>query len=148
MVVLSVYQGTFNSNRFLGFIELLLTQMQPFPAPQSVIVMDNCKIHKDPRILNAIIDACVIFKEQIGSSSYFFVSGMRYEFLPPYSPDLNPIELSFNDLKNRLRREGDDFRHIDYDGDEADIIALLHEKVMSVSREHAEKWFRWSGYWA
>jgi len=71
---------------------------------------------------------------------------MRYEFLPPYSPDLNPIELSFNDLKMRLRRDGDDFRRVDCDKDEDEIIALLHEKVMSVSSEYAERWFRWSGY--
>ena len=63
---------------------------------------------------------------------------MRYEFLPPYSPDLNPIE--------RLRRDGDDFCEVDCDKDEDEIISLLHEKVMSVSSEHAEKWFRWSGY--
>lgn len=56
MVALSVYQGTFNLDRFLSFIELLLTRMQPYPNPKSVIVMDNCKIHKDPCILNAITD--------------------------------------------------------------------------------------------
>lgn len=71
---------------------------------------------------------------------------MRYEFLPPYSPDLNPIELSFNDIKTTLRRDGEDFRRLDFEGDEAAIIALLHEKVMAVSAENAEKWFRWSGY--
>jgi len=129
MIALSVYQGTFNSDRFLSFILLLLTRMQPYPHPRSVIVLDNCKIHKDPRILNAITSA-----------------GMRYEFLPPYSPDLNPIELSFNDIKMRLRRDGDDFRQLDYEGDEGAIITLLHDKVMSVSAEHAQKWFRWSGY--
>ena len=57
MIALSVYQGTFNSDRFLRFIELLLTQMQPYPHPRSVIVMDNCKIHKDQRILDAIAAA-------------------------------------------------------------------------------------------
>jgi hypothetical protein len=46
----------------------------------------------------------------------------------------------------RLRRDGDDFRHLDYDGDEAAIVALLHDKVMLISAEHAGKWFRWSGY--
>ena len=80
--------------------------MQPYPHPRSVIVLDNCKIHKDPRILNAITSAQVL-----SSLAYIlslcvlitvFPSGMRYEFLPPYSPDLNPIELSFNDIKMRL----------------------------------------------
>lgn len=78
------------------------------------------------------------------SDSHF--SGMRYEFLPPYSPDLNPIELSFNDIKMRLWQDGDDFRRLDFEGDEAAITALLHEKVMAVSAENAKKWFRWLGY--
>ena len=46
----------------------------------------------------------------------------------------------------QLQHDGDDFQHLDYDGDEAVIIALLHDKVMSISAEYAEKWFRWSGY--
>jgi len=39
---------------FTEFIEGLLDRMQPFPAANSVIVMDNCQIHKHPNIQNMI----------------------------------------------------------------------------------------------
>lgn len=38
----------------MKFIEGLLNNMQPYPARNSVIVMDNCKIHKHPDIQNLI----------------------------------------------------------------------------------------------
>jgi hypothetical protein len=41
MVTLSVYQGTFNSDLFLGFILFLLTRMRPYPCPRSVTVLDE-----------------------------------------------------------------------------------------------------------
>jgi hypothetical protein len=41
-----ILEGAFDSEQFFIFIDRLLDQMQPFPAPKSVIVMDNCRIHK------------------------------------------------------------------------------------------------------
>lgn len=49
-----IVEGSFNSDLFYTFITRLLDQMQPFPEPKSVIVMDNCRIHKHPDILNLI----------------------------------------------------------------------------------------------
>ncbi|KAJ3963904.1 hypothetical protein EV361DRAFT_775674, partial [Lentinula raphanica] len=49
-----VVEGSFTAQKFFDFIEALLTCMQPFPAPKSVIVMDNACIHKDPRVLDLI----------------------------------------------------------------------------------------------
>ncbi|KAF9508971.1 hypothetical protein BS47DRAFT_1302127, partial [Hydnum rufescens UP504] len=68
---------------------------------------------------------------------------VRCEFLPPYSPDYNPIELSFSAIKARIRREGERFRIAETDGA---LISLLHEVVNSVSTENAHAWFAWSGY--
>jgi hypothetical protein len=51
-----IREGTFRSDSFKEFILGLLDQMQPYPAPNSVIVMDNCKIHKREDILQAILD--------------------------------------------------------------------------------------------
>jgi hypothetical protein len=50
----SIVEGSFTASRFYTFIEGLLNKMQPFPQPNSVIVMDNARIHKDPRILDLI----------------------------------------------------------------------------------------------
>ncbi|KAI0324836.1 hypothetical protein GY45DRAFT_1262062, partial [Cubamyces sp. BRFM 1775] len=49
-----IVAGSFNSERFMAFIDGLLRQMQPYPAPKSVIVMDNARIHKAPEIIELI----------------------------------------------------------------------------------------------
>jgi len=56
MLSVKVVEGSFNTELFTGFIETLLDRMNPYPARNSVIVMDNCKIHKDPAIVNMILD--------------------------------------------------------------------------------------------
>jgi len=60
----------------------LLSLMQPFPAPRSVIILDNARIHRN-RELQELCTA----------------AGVRVEYLPPYTPDFNPIEKSFAGLK-------------------------------------------------
>ncbi|KIK81073.1 hypothetical protein PAXRUDRAFT_763378, partial [Paxillus rubicundulus Ve08.2h10] len=57
---------------FKHFIEGLLDHMQPFLAPNLVIVMDNCQIHKHQEIQKLIHE-----------------QGMLCEFLLPYLPDYN-----------------------------------------------------------
>ena len=41
-----IVNGSFNYDSFGEFIDGLLDQMNPFPGPNSVILMDNCRIHK------------------------------------------------------------------------------------------------------
>ena len=54
MVDCMVVQGTFNTILFTEFISGLLDKMNPFPLLWSVIVMDNCAIHKSPEIRELI----------------------------------------------------------------------------------------------
>jgi len=49
-----IVEGSFDTQLFYQFIERVLNQMQPYPASNSVIVMDNCRIHKHPAILELI----------------------------------------------------------------------------------------------
>ena len=49
-----IIDGSFNTELFTIFIEDLLRKMRPFPAPMSVIVMDNCAIHKAPEMRTLI----------------------------------------------------------------------------------------------
>ena len=54
MVDCMVVRGAFNTILFTEFISGLLDKMNPFPLLRSVIVMDNCAIHKSPKIRELI----------------------------------------------------------------------------------------------
>lgn len=60
MLHCEIIEGSFNTELFTKFIEGLLLHMNRFPAPNSVIVMDNCAIHKDPAIRELIESRCVL----------------------------------------------------------------------------------------
>ncbi|GBE83829.1 hypothetical protein SCP_0508860 [Sparassis crispa] len=83
----NIVEGSFNAITFRHFIHTLLDRMNPFPAPNSVILLDNASIHHSEETLDMIVER-----------------GMRYIFLPPYSPDLQPIEELFHELKEWIRR--------------------------------------------
>jgi hypothetical protein len=83
-----IFQGAYTMLRFEDFIiERVLPWCSQYPGPRSVLVMDNASIHRSNIVRKACREAGVIL-----------------EFLPPYSPDFNPIELSFKDLKTWIRR--------------------------------------------
>jgi DDE superfamily endonuclease len=72
---------------------------------------------------------------------------MKYEFLPPYSPDFNPIEPGFSAMKAHLQRHGGLFRAAtESQQDHASAMTQLHEAIWSISPQDAEGWFRHSGY--
>lgn len=129
IIALDIVEGSFNKRLFAHFIDGLLDQMNPFPLPNSVVVMDNCRIHKDPVILEMIT-----------------ARGMRYQFLPPYSPDYNPIELAFSSIKARISREGGILRAAMTEEDDMDVYLLLNEAVYGVTERDAKGWFEHSGY--
>ena len=54
ILYVDIIEGSYNMESFAIFIEGLLDQMNPFPQPNSIIIMDNCRIHKCPDILNMI----------------------------------------------------------------------------------------------
>jgi transposase len=76
-------EGAINGQLFEGWVEQHLAKTL---RPGDVVVMDNLSSHKSRRVLAAI--------EGVGAE-------VRY--LPPYSPDLNPIELAFSKFKKLLR---------------------------------------------
>ncbi len=51
---LDIVEGSYDAAKFGEFINGLLSWMNPYPGPNSVIVMDNCRIHKLPWILEMI----------------------------------------------------------------------------------------------
>lgn len=87
-IVLSrVFQGSTDAFVFEDFIAQLLKHCGKWPEPKSVLVMDNASFHHSERI------------EQMCSEAE-----VKLVFLPPYSPDLNPIEELFAELKAFIRR--------------------------------------------
>ena len=54
ILYVDIVEGSYSMASFAAFIGGLLTQMKLFPEPNSVIIIDNCCIHKAPDILNMI----------------------------------------------------------------------------------------------
>jgi len=124
-----IRQGSFKSDSFKDFILGLLDQMNPFPESNSVIVMDNCKIHKREDILEAIN-----------------ARGVAYEFLPPYSPDYNPIELAFSAMKYHLRRDGAYVRMAMASMSEAEVVSTFMRALYVITPQDCQGWYRHCGY--
>ena len=65
-----------------------------------MVVMDNCLIHHDEDIQQIIEDECVMGSHLCTEVSLtLLLAGARLIYLPPYLPDLNPIEKTFSFIK-------------------------------------------------
>jgi hypothetical protein len=72
--------------------------------------------------------------------------GIKLVYLPPYSPDLNPIEECFSFVKQYIRRHGQEFRDIVESGDIAAPYLFLYAALDKVTAHASMGWFRHSGY--
>lgn len=79
-----VIDGPINGRSFLAYVEQILV---PTLTPGDIVIMDNLGSHKGHAVRKAIRSV-----------------GAKLFFLPPYSPDLNPIEQAFAKLKTLLRK--------------------------------------------
>lgn len=87
-IVLSrIFRGSTDASVFEDFIDQLLQHCGRWPEPKSVLAMDNASFHYFERVVQMCSDA-----------------GVKLIYLPPYSPDLNPIEEFFAELKGSIRR--------------------------------------------
>jgi len=73
----------------IAFDIYIVTQLAPTLRPGDVVILDNLKVHDSAKAAAALAER-----------------GAWFLFLPPYSPDLNPIELAFAKLKAHLRAAG------------------------------------------
>jgi hypothetical protein len=87
IVHVRIFQGSTDSAVFEDFIQELLPLCGRWPEPKSVLVMDNASFHQPERVEQLCADAEV-----------------KVLFLPSYSPDLNPIEEFFAELKALIKR--------------------------------------------
>ena len=97
--------------------------MNPFPSTNSVLVLDNAKIHHDQDLLD-----------------YLSAFGVKVEFLPPYSPDFNPIETAFSTIKQFLQRNRY-FVEVSYN-----LIYTLLIACSQITSQMAKGYFRGCGY--
>jgi transposase len=84
MLTAMCFEGTLNGHVFLFFLKHFLC---PLLRPGQIVILDNAKAH--------IVEGV---RELIESK------GARLLYLPPYSPDLNPIELAWSKIKQVLRQ--------------------------------------------
>lgn len=110
--------GAVDAIVFKIYIEKVLC---PTLAEGDVVIMDNLPAHKVAGI-QALIEA----------------KGARLIYLPPYSPDLNPIEKCWSKIKTYLRKAKARTRE--------ELEQALREALLSVTAEDAHGWFTSCGY--
>jgi hypothetical protein len=116
-----IMEGLFDTEKFKLFISDLLDEINPWLQPNSTFVMDNCQIHKDPDILE-MIEARYVHYPSVYCGANIDLSGMKYLFFPPYSPDFNPIKLTFSAIKAWICHNGGLLRDAMTDGDEGEVL--------------------------
>jgi len=79
-----IFDGTLNKE---WFAEYLRNQLAPTFSQDKVLLLDHSSVHRSKLVLDTLGEC-----------------GIKYLFLPPYSPDLNPIELMWAWLKAYLRK--------------------------------------------
>ena len=113
-----VFDGAIDGPSFLAYIEQILV---PTLHPGDMVIADNLNVHKVAGVRLAI--------ERVGATLVY---------LPPYSPDLNPIELCFAKLKALVRAAR--CRSIET------LWPLLGECLQRFSADECRNYFRHCGY--
>ena len=103
---------------FLTFLQRVLG---PRLRPGEVVVLDNLRAHSVPGVAEAF--------EAVGASP---------RYLPPYSPDYNPIELAWSKGKALLRARAARTR--------TRLYRALGAALQTVTAQNARAWFRHCGY--
>ena len=110
--------GSCDRNVFLTFVENVLL---PELWPGAVVVLDNLSVHHCPRV-----EALLASK------------GARLIYLPPYSPDLNPIEKAWSKLKAFLREKAARTHQA--------LGKAIAEGLDRITAQDAQGWFAHCGY--
>lgn len=113
-----VIDGACDKETFREFMEeVLLPQCQP----GDVVILDNARIHK-----------------KSFDTALFENNGVEIKYLPPYSPDLNPIEKMWSKVKSIMRQ----FQPRDFN----EILRRSSEAHLDVTAKDALGWYEACGY--
>ncbi len=121
---ISLVEGGVDSDVFQDFVdEKLAPKLQPFNGvnAHSIVVMDNASIHHVQHVVQTL--------EGLGVLVYF---------LPPYSPDLNPIEETFSKVKYWLKANELTMQHEDFE-------TLIVMAFSSVTSSDCRGWIQHAG---
>lgn len=126
VIALESHKGSVNAEVFADFIRgSLVPQMRPFDgeSPTSVVVMDNCSIHHTELVMDLLKEA-----------------GIVVIFLPPYSPDYNPIELVFGYIKAYLKHHDELLQAL------SDPLPVIKAAFESITPQQCQSWITHAGY--
>jgi transposase len=132
--------------------------MNPYPEPNSIIVLDNCSTHKSAALREVVEQSGTVLSESIfwSRADKNLQDGCLLIFLPPYSPDYNPIEASFSCCKSPygctnsvssfstvkwLRRHWRQLQDSEFPEQD-----LRDACFLAVNGENARGWYTHSGY--
>lgn len=113
-----VFAGATNAEAFRVYVEHVLV---PSLGPTDIVIMDNLSTHKDHTARQMIL-----------------ATGAQIWDLPPYSPDLNPIEKMWSKIKAFLRKVK--ARTLD------DLTDAIGEALRTVVHQDIRGWFASCGY--
>jgi transposase len=113
-----IFEGSMNSVTFEAYVR---SQLLPTLHRGDILVMDNLSAHTGDTI-RQLVEA----------------QGVRLEFLPPYSPDFNPIELCWSKVKAALRAAK--ARTLDA------LLEAVAQALRSISFTDIQNWFAHCGY--
>jgi transposase len=113
-----VVDGALNGELFVKYVR---QELAPRLRPGDILVMDNLQTHKTAGVTAAVAER-----------------DARVLYLPPYSPDLNPIEMAFSQVKNELRRRR--LRSMD------ELWTAFGESLDWVATDDARHYFEYAGY--
>jgi transposase len=113
-----MFQGTLNGELFSVYIKEALS---PTLKRGDIVIMDNLSSHKVKGALGPIYE-----------------KGAKAIFLPPYSPDLNPIEMSWSKMKSVLRK----LKAATYE----EMVESMKTALDSFTKSDIAGWFSHSGY--
>ena len=125
---LEVVENAVMGADFCQFLEGLLLQMNEFPLPNSVLVINNMSIHKVNGIRELVEDC-----------------DAHLLYLPSYSPNFNPIELAFSTIKQCLHSNHNCVNQ-ELDSGEGRIYNVFWEAVHLVTADQAKGWYKHCGY--
>lgn len=137
--------GAYNGDQFIEWLECLLKVMNPYPGPNSVLILDNCQIML--KVLKNYVRSGISDSLSILFYCWHYLDrGVKLIYLPPYSPDLNPIEECFSWVKYHIRRHGLEFWNIVETGNEEELFLFLYDILDKVPTYACQGWFHHSGY--